>query len=203
MSRPMKSFWRAGDRSRAVCNPCGKVVETRFEYRTYALESPRAEVPDVLVAVCTECDRIAAVPFQSTPRINEVRKEAEASLEARIPRHLEDVLAVVASHYGRNDSEFRAAVLRFYLHAFAESDSFAAHVRDLASDDLAQGPAEERLSLKVQKPLLSRAWEMARQVGMRSKTEMVKGAILAAADDLESRHGKKRRATLANLAASV
>lgn len=199
----MKKFWRAGDRSRAICEDCRKVVETRFEYRTYSLSKPRVNVPDVLVAVCTECDRIVAIPYQSTPKLNEARKAAEAALEARIPKHLEDVLAVVASHYGRNDSEFRAVVLRYYLNALAHSEEFAQHVRELASDELAQGVADERLSLRVQKPVLSRAWDTARNAGMRSKTDMVKGAILAAAEDLDSRQGRKRREALAEMAASV
>jgi hypothetical protein len=74
----MQKLWRAGDRSRAICEHCGGVVETRFECRTYPLHEPRIEVPDVLVAVCTVCDRIAAVPFQSSPRLNEARKAAAA-----------------------------------------------------------------------------------------------------------------------------
>ncbi|HEX6370129.1 MAG TPA: hypothetical protein VF006_14505 [Longimicrobium sp.] len=198
----MKKFWRAGDRSRAICEECG-AVETRFEYRTYSLERPRVDVPDVLVAVCTTCDRTVGVPYQSSPRLNEARKVAEAPLEARIPRHLDDVLAVVASHYGRNDSEFRGVIVRYYLHALAESSTFARHVRALAMGDLGQGSADERLSLKIQRPVLSRAWETARSAGMRSRTEMVKGAIIAAAEDLEGRRGKKRRETLAEMAASV
>lgn len=199
----MKKFWRAGDRSRAICEHCGGVVETRFEYRTYALGKPRVDVPDVLVAVCSACDRTVAVPYQSSPKLNEARKAADAPLEARIPKHLEDVLAVVASHYGRNDSEFRGVILRYYLHALGESDALARHIRDLASGDLASGPADERLSLKIQQPVLSRAWETARNAGMRSKTEMVKGAIIAAAEDLDTREGRKRRATLSEMAASV
>lgn len=199
----MQKFWRAGDRSRAICEHCGGVVETRFEYRTYALSKPRVDVPDVLVAVCAVCDRTVAVPYQSSPKLNEARKAAEAPLEARIPKHLEDVLAVVASHYGRNDSEFRGVILRYYLYAIGESDSLARHIRELASGDLAAGPANERLSLKIQQPVLSRAWETARNAGMRSKTEMVKGAIIAAAEDLETREGRKRRETLSEMAASV
>jgi hypothetical protein len=199
----MKKFWRAGDRSRGICERCNGVVETRFDYRTYPLSKPRVDVPDVLVAVCTVCDSIVAIPYQSSPKLNEARKAAEAPLEARIPKHLEDVLAVVASHYGRNDSEFRGVIVRYYLHAMGESDALARHIRELASGDLASGAANERLSLKIQEPVLTRAWETARNAGMRSKTEMVKGAIIAAAEDLEGREGKKRRETLLEMAASV
>jgi hypothetical protein len=198
----MKKFWRAGDRSRGICEKCG-LVETRFEYRTFPLENPRVDVPDVLVAACSGCNGIVAVPFQSSPKLNEARKATEAPLEARIPKHLEDVLAVVASHYGRNDSEFRNVILRYYLHALGESDALARHIRELASGELARGAADERLSVKVQKPVLTRAWETARNAGVRSKTDMVKGAIIAAAEDLDSAEGKARRETLVEMAASV
>jgi hypothetical protein len=57
--------------------------------------------------------------------------------------------------------------------------------------------------LKIQAPVLTRAWEQARKIGIKSKTDMVKGAIIAAAEDLDSRPVRKRRAALAEMAASV
>lgn len=75
----MQNLWKAGDRSRAICEDCGKGVETHFEYRTFPLLEPKADVPDVLVGVCAECDRTVAVPYQSTPKLNEARKLAAAS----------------------------------------------------------------------------------------------------------------------------
>lgn len=198
-----EDFWKEGDRSRAICEACHQVVETRFEYRDFTLQKPRRKiVPDVLVAVCTVCDRIVAVPFQSSPKLNELRKAEEAPLEARIPKHLEDVLAVVGSHYGRNDGEFRAAVLRYYLHEVGESAALAKRVREFARGDLAKGRATGRVSLKVQKAVLDRAWERSKELGMK-KTDMVKGAIVAAAADLDDRSGKKRRETIEDLAATV
>lgn len=196
-------FWKEGDRSRAICAGCREVVETRFEYRDYRLDKPRKTVPDVLVAVCTICDQVVAVPFQSSPRLNEARKAEEAPLEARIPRHLEDVLAVVGNHYGRNDGEFRAAVLRYYLHEVGESPALAKRVRDFARGDLAKGRATGRLSVKVQKPVLERAWERSKEAGLTKKTDMVRGAIVAAAADLDDRSGRKRRETLEGLAATI
>lgn len=169
----------------------------------YELQKPRKTVPDVLVAVCTVCDEIVAVPFQSSPKLNEVRKADDAHLEARIPKHLEDVLAVVGSHYGRNDGEFRAAVLRHYLHTVGENDQLARRVRDLAQADLAKGKATGRLSLKVQKSVLERAWARSKKAGVRKRTDMLKGTIVAAVEDLEGASGRKRRETLEGLAATV
>ena len=72
----MRKSWRAGDRSRGICEHCNAVVDTRFEYRTYTLQEPRVDIPDVLVAVCTGCDRTVAVPFQSSPKLNAARDAA-------------------------------------------------------------------------------------------------------------------------------
>lgn len=70
----MRTAWSVGDRSQAICEECGAVVETRFEYRAVPLTKPGVDVPDVLVAVCIACDHIVAVPHQSTPQLNEARK---------------------------------------------------------------------------------------------------------------------------------
>lgn len=199
----MKKYWKEGDKSHGVCARCERLVETEFEYRTYSLENPRVDVDDVLVAVCTVCDGVVAVPYQSSPKLNAARKASEAPLEARIPRHLEDILGVVASHYGRYDSEFRAVVVRFYLHALGQNQGLAQHIRKLSSTDLARGKALSRVSLKVQEPVLESAWSRAQMIGLRTKTDMVRGVILAAAEDLEGREGKQRREALEEMAAST
>lgn len=72
----MSKLYQPGDRSRAVCEHCESVVETRFEYRTYALSVPRVDVPGVLVAACVECGGVAAVPYQSSERLNKARRAA-------------------------------------------------------------------------------------------------------------------------------
>lgn len=73
-----KPLWQPGDRARAICDECG-VVETRFERRRYRLSVPPVDVPDVLVAVCTRCDRVVAVPSQLSPALNAARRAATAN----------------------------------------------------------------------------------------------------------------------------
>jgi hypothetical protein len=63
------NFWKEGDRSEAICPGCERRVETRFEVRSVHLEQSGVSVPDVLVGVCTECDRTVSIPAQSTPKI--------------------------------------------------------------------------------------------------------------------------------------
>ncbi|HEY7768002.1 MAG TPA: hypothetical protein VIB55_07450, partial [Longimicrobium sp.] len=66
-------------RSQAICDQCKQGVETRFEYRTYSLESPKIDVEHVLVAVCTTCGGVAAVPFQSSLKLKEARESGAKS----------------------------------------------------------------------------------------------------------------------------
>lgn len=200
----MKKFWKEGDRSRGICEKCKRLVDTEFAYRTFRITKPRpADVPDVLVAVCLGCDEIVSVPYQSTPKLNEARKAQELPLEARIPRHLDDILGTVASHYGRSDGEFRAAVFRFYLHAVAQSQGLSETLRSLLDMDIAKGESKARLSLKVQAPLMEGAWGQAQSGGIRTKTDMVKAVIILAAQDLDGKEGRERRKDLERIAAVV
>jgi RNase P subunit RPR2 len=73
----MEKLLQPGDHTRAICEQCG-VVDARFTVRTYRLVEPRVDVPDVLVAVCTVCDEVVIVPYQSSPALNEARRKARA-----------------------------------------------------------------------------------------------------------------------------
>jgi hypothetical protein len=73
----MNVILKPGDSTRAICDACG-VVDARFEMRPYQLSEPPVTVPQVLVAVCTMCDRIVAVPYQSSATLNAARRAARA-----------------------------------------------------------------------------------------------------------------------------
>ena len=201
-ARDMK-LWKEGDTSFAVCSQCKKRVATYFERREVDLKKPRVLVPDVLVAVCDECDSIAAVPYQSSHRLNEVRARELATLEARIPKHLEDVLGVIAASYGRSDREFRAPLLRYYLAQVSRSDSFARRVCAASTSDLASGKAFGRVSLRVDHHLLDSAWRAARSAGLSNRSRLVTGVIIAAKEDILENRAPRRKGELELVAAST
>lgn len=66
---------QVGDVSKAVCARCQAVVETTFVLRDVPLStgsfvvSDVLMIPNVLVAVCSVCDSVVAVPAQSTQTI--------------------------------------------------------------------------------------------------------------------------------------
>src|SRR4051794_37359480 len=101
-------LYREGDRSRAVCETCKRVVRTRFERRTFHLENPEVDVPGVLVAVCETCGTIAAIPHQSSPRLREARRQAAPKHEARVPAVLNDAIGLIAAQYSVSNADFAA-----------------------------------------------------------------------------------------------
>lgn len=196
----LMKFWREGDRSVGVCETCKTRVRTVFERRDFALDRPRVVVPDVLLAVCADCERVVAIPPQSSPRLNEARRKELAQLEARVPRHLEDALAVMAAECGKTDKEFRASILRYYLSEICRSATLAKRVKARARSPLAAGKADGRISLRLSRQLLDDVWTAAKRQGIRSKSELVVGLIVAASEDLLDASNSKRQTQLSIIA---
>jgi hypothetical protein len=178
-------LWKEGDRSRGVCEHCRRLVETRFDRRTVTLKRPRVSAPDVLVAVCTQCGNIVAIPYQSTPRLHEARRKAPVRFEARIPKELDDALGLVADKFSARLHGLDAALARYYLHVVGRDRRTAVRIKALAHSILAQGKGNGRLSLRLEADTWDRAWTMARQVGMKTKSELIRGVMVAAAIDAD------------------
>jgi hypothetical protein len=189
--------WKAGDRSKGVCERCGRLVATRFERRTMALERPRTEVPDVLVAVCEACESLVAIPPQSLPRLNEGRRRELVKIEARLSKEMEDLLGWIAAKYAGRLDAFRGALIRFYLHEMAHLPELTRRVKCLADSEIAGGRQEERFQVRLEKPLLDRAWAAAQSAGIVDKSDMIRGLILAAAEDAEQPNSPRQPALAA------
>lgn len=67
-------IWYAGDRSKALCEKCRKVVTTTFNYHNVPLESGSGVAKQIMAATCDECGTVVAIPPQSTPAIREARE---------------------------------------------------------------------------------------------------------------------------------
>lgn len=195
---------KEGDRGRAICDSCQSSVTIRYEYGTIHLEETDVDVPDVLVGVCDSCSQVVTIPAQSTPRLKEAREKKQLVLQANLPRQLDDVLRLVADAVEAREEAFTPAVLRFYLSEVARSRRFAARVAKLTRSDLAHGGPSVRRSLRLSHELLEAAWAGARAAGIRTKTDMVKGAIVAVKQDvLENSSATARRRVVQGIAAGA
>jgi hypothetical protein len=204
-------LWKEGDRSAAVCERCRKRVATRFEYRTFGLSKPKVDVPDVLVAVCEECGEVAGIPHQSTPKIREARRRDLIKFGARVPLQLQGALGLVAARYEARPEAFSAPLIRFYLREVGRDAGAAALVRDLARDPIARGRRRGRISVGVDKRLWDDAWRNAQGAGIRDRSELARGLLVAAALDAglgrvgtaARRASPRRRRTLEAIANTV
>jgi hypothetical protein len=179
-------IWKRGDESRAICPTCERRTDVVFAERTVEIEEPVAHfVDDVLVAVCRVCDGIVMVPYQSTPRLKEgLAKAAGETVNTRIPGHLKDILFLISEALATDvlgDGRPQPApVLRMLLYEFSRNEAFAERVRKHIDDPLAQGPGDQDISVKVPARVLSAVDSTAKQMGMNSRAEVVKGVIATA-----------------------
>ncbi|HEX6037430.1 hypothetical protein [Longimicrobium sp.] len=161
--------------------------------RTYHMHESGIDVPGVLVDACDQCGTVVALPAQSTPRLLDARVPIkEEQLEARIPTHLEDVIYLLAREFFTSVQAVRPAVLRFYLGELLNDPALAERVRLLSESDLADAPARARVSLRVPAELLAVVRETARAAGMAKDSDLVRGLLLAAKEDvLDGRHPER------------
>ncbi|HYW13999.1 MAG TPA: hypothetical protein VE871_18690 [Longimicrobium sp.] len=197
-------LWKEGDPGIGGCPDCTPEVDTRMQVGTYHETNgggTSIEVSGVLLDMCERCGTTIGIPAQSTPRIREVRVPLkEEQLEARIPTHLEDVIYLLARDFAAPVQAFRPAVLRFYLAELMRDPALAERVRLLAESELADAPARTRVSLRVPAELLEDARAQARAAGIAKDSDLVRGLLLAAKEDVLDRRHPERIARLSGAA---
>lgn len=184
---------KEGDRVRGSCEHCRAGVDAHLAVRTYRMQQSGVDVPGALVYVCDRCDNVVATPAQSSARLYEAKQaRKEEQLEARIPTHLEDVIYLLAHEFFTPVQAFRPAVLRFYLGELLNDPALAQRVRLLSESDMADAPARARVSLRVPAELLAAVRETARAAGIAKDSDLVRGLLLAAKEDvLDGRHEER------------
>jgi predicted DNA-binding protein len=190
-----------GTRGIALSPERGK-VSVVFEYRDLTLDSG-VVVKNVLVGVAEDTGEVLVVPAQSTPRIKLTRLAAkDETFSVRIPFELNDVLWGVSDEFGANPTKFISALIRFYLHEATDSRAAARRLKRLSTTDLAAKCAKTRLTLRSDSDLSSRVRKVGEREGV-SRSELVRGAVIAAKEDVFDRPRKGRMAQLRAIAEAV
>lgn len=190
-----------GDTAAAICPRCEERVRIRYEYRLFRLEETDIEVDHVLLGVCGQCDETVTVPAQSTPKLKAARRKKEETVEARVPRPLEDLIYAVAAEVGTSAAEFRNQLIRYYLLEIGEKAETARRVGKLASSELAQAKKQARISVRVDASVLAKAMETAAEEGIETQADLVRGLLLAGAEDVLEGRASRRRRELEKIAA--
>lgn len=194
---------REGEREDGLCPACECWRPIRYVYRTLHLEESDLDVEGVLAGVCETCDEVVAIPPQSTARLREARAGKEHTVEARIPRHLDDVVFVISDELGAPPAALRGAIVRYYLDQVRRKPTTARRVEALARSPLAGGARDTRFSLRIDRGAWEAAWAAASEAGVTSRADLIRGALVAAKEDLIDGRARARRRDLERLAAAI
>ena len=192
-----------GDREYALAPERGR-VEVVYEYRSIQLEKTGIKVKNVLVGVDVATGEVLTIPAQSTPKLKTARDSRKAIvMSVRVPRELDDVLGLVSEHYGSESAQFAPALIRYYLTAAASNAGLARRLSELSKSRLAQGKANGNLRLRVRKELHESVHEIASRFEGVNKSDLIRGAILAAKEDVLEGRARRREKELEAVASAV
>lgn len=194
---------REGDRGTALAEGRGQ-VEVVYRYRPVTLEETGVTVDDVLVGVDPETDEILTIPAQSTPKLKAAREgRKDAVLSVRMPRELEDVLNLIAEHFGTEPGQFAPAVIRYYLARAAADPATARRLGRLSRMPLATGDRRRNLRLRLRPALHARLGHLAESGEEVTMSDLVRGAIVAAKQDILEGRSSRRASELGAVAIAV
>jgi len=178
----MKIF-KVGDRSKAMCSYCKKMVETTFAVKNVPVSHGKGSVSGVLAGVCNKCKKVISIPQQSAPRVREQLGTKDYSIEARIPQHLDDILLLVGDKLGAEACDrFQATVIKYYIDKLA-GDSNLKRIKKYLKSDLATGKQTSRVSLKVSKSIHEEFHRILDHTGA-SKSDLIRAIALMAKDEI-------------------
>jgi predicted transcriptional regulator len=194
---------KEGDRGVALAPERGR-VEVVYRYRDLPLEESGIVAKGVLVGIDPETDEILTVPAQSAPKLKASRDATkEVILSVRLPHELSDVLNLVADRYHRPPDKFAPALLRYYLASAGESPGLVRRMERLSKTPLAKGRLAENMRIRVRRDLRARVEELAAGTEGVNQSDLVRGAILAAKEDILDGRAKRRSRELGAIAQAL
>jgi Ribbon-helix-helix protein, copG family len=191
-----------GDRGVALSPREGRVA-VLYEYRDIELDSG-VHVANVLVGVHEKTGDILTIPAQSIPRIKQARERTkDETLSARLPHELDDVLWLVADHFSVSSTKFSPALIRFYLEEATHRPRLARRLVKLSRGRLAGAKRASRITVRCDPDLAKRVGELVAALDDGNQSDLVRGAILAAKEDVLEGRARRRSERLQAVAAAV
>lgn len=194
---------REGDRGHSLAPERGR-VEVVYKYRTIELEQSKAVVRNDLVGVDAATGEVLTVPAQSTPKLKATREATkERVLSIRMPRELEDALHLVADRCRTTPGRFAPALIRYYLAEASSDPSVARRLCKSSTNPLAAGTCRANLRLRVKPELFRWMSEFEAADADVTKSDLVRGAIVAAKEDVLDVPSEQRRRELEVIARAI
>lgn len=194
---------RAGDRGVGLAAGRGRVPIV-YEYRTMHLEASDVDVSNVLVGVCETTGEILVIPAQSAPKLKEAREAVkDETFPVRLPAHLGDVLWLLADHFDVGTKKFLPALIRYYLGEAVRDRRLARRLARLSESGLALEGPKLRMTLRAAPELVRKVDGLVADLDGVSRSDLVRGAILAAKEDVLDGKTTRRKEALRAVAIAV
>ena len=181
--------YKAGEKSKAICEDCGALVSTTFAYRDVPFDDGTGEVKDVLASVCDQCGRVVALPAQSTPAVRRAREIADVPLEVMLSAPDMELLDLATWRIDpESGPRLRKPLLAYYIHRLSRDP---AAVERLLAKAAVRGPKVPR-SVKIPKRRLSMKFAPKTDTSIRnlmkasglSKSHLIRSIVHEIEDDL-------------------
>lgn len=113
------------------------------------------------------------MPQQSAPRIQEALFGKRCAVEARIPRHLRDVLLTICAEIATDagPTEIEPFVMRYYIAHIAHNKIKVAALKRHLKSRLMEGRANDRISFRISEQILNQFEKKIKMVKM-TRTEV-------------------------------
>lgn len=190
-------LYSPGDKSRAICEDCGKLVTTTFGYRDVPFSDGKGLARNILAAACDDCGVVVAVPAQSTPAIAKAREQAETSLEILLPAPEMEILDAAAFVIDPQATvRFRKTLFTYYLGLLDEHQEIVDRLKDGFGAWIAANKAVKKRALKhkmtiparrLSMKIAARTEERLERVMVKSglnKTEVARGIVMLTKQDV-------------------
>ncbi|MBK5946494.1 hypothetical protein CCR83_08635 [Rhodobacter veldkampii DSM 11550] len=186
-----------GEKSRAICEDCGRLVTTTFGYHDVPFSDGKGLAKGILAATCDDCGAVVAVPAQSTPAIAKAREQAESPLEVVLPAPEMEVLDAAAFRIDpQATSRFRKAVFTYYIGLLDEEPGLVERLKLGLADWFERTTAirqqarrnrisvpTRRLSMKIAPRTEARLERVMMKSGL-NKTDIFRGIVMLTKHDV-------------------
>lgn len=176
-------IWHAGDRSKALCEHCRKIVATTFGYHDVPFESGRGVARQIMAASCDECGMVLAIPPQSTPTIRDARELATEPLEVVVAAPFLDALDLAAYRIDPSAGiSLRKPLITYYVHKAIADEGLMDRLRQHAEKHRGtwkswRGAPSRRLSMKLTRRMSDELATLVKKSAL-NKTTLIKSIVM-------------------------
>lgn len=201
-------IWYAGDKSKALCEKCQKVVATTFGYHDVPFESGIGVAKQIMAATCDECGTVVAIPPQSTPAIRVARETASKPLEVVIAAPFIDALDLASYRIDPSLGVIlRKPLIAYFVHRSLNDASLVTRLSRNVDVHKAKWASwrdapSKRLSMKVT-PRVSDEFEELTEKCALSKTTLVKSIVMDITSEIVEPEEPQMMPELRRLAATL